>query len=134
MAAIADRGGAGRCEVHQLGALAFGVVGLSEEALVLRRDDLPRFLAGWYPYELTLIDVRDPPTLEQVSDIALTIGTAAPGEPVLPILVGSRLWYSGHDDCYVAIESTDLAVPGAVLGRLLALLVGLVRGGLRPVR
>jgi hypothetical protein len=45
------------CEVHPLGALASGVVGLSEEVLVMRRDDLARFLAGWSPYELTLIDV-----------------------------------------------------------------------------
>jgi hypothetical protein len=42
----------------------------------------------------------------------------------LPALVGSRLWFSGHDDCYVAVESTDPAVPAALLSRLLTLLVG----------
>src|ERR1035438_3352822 len=35
------------CQAHLLGALASGVAGLSEEALAMRRDDLPRFLAGW---------------------------------------------------------------------------------------
>ena len=52
------------------------------------------------------------------------IGTARYDEPVLPALAGSRLFFSGHDDCYVALETTDRTVPAAVLGRLLALLVG----------
>lgn len=112
------------CEVHPLGALASGVVGLSEEVLVMRRDDLARFLAGWSPYELTLIDVPGTPTPERLDEIALAIGTATHDDPVLPALVGSCLWFSGHDDCYVAMESTDRAMPAAVLGRLLALLVG----------
>ena len=43
------------CRVHLLGALASGVVGLSEEVLVMRRDDLPRFLAGQSPYELAAV-------------------------------------------------------------------------------
>jgi hypothetical protein len=111
------------CEVQPLGALASGVVGLSEEVLVIRRDDLARFLAGWSPYELTLIDVPATPTPEQLDEIAVAIGTANHDEPVLPALVGSCLWFSGHDDCYVAVESTDRAMPAAVLGRLLALLV-----------
>jgi hypothetical protein len=112
------------CEVHPLGVLASGVVGLSEEVLVMHRDDLARFLAGWSPYELTLIDVSGTPTPEQLDEIALAIGTATHDEPVLPALVGSCLWFSGHDDCYVAVESTDRAMPAAILRRLLALLVG----------
>jgi hypothetical protein len=112
------------CEVHVLGVLASGVVGLSEEALVLSRDDLPRFLAGWSPYELTLVDVPGTPSSERLDEIALTLGTSAYDEPVLPSLVDSHLWFSGHDDCYVAVESTDRTVPAAVLGRLLALLAG----------
>jgi hypothetical protein len=43
------------------------------------------------------------------------------------------LWYSGHDDCYVAVESTDRAVPVAILGRLLALLAGSALAGDAPV-
>jgi hypothetical protein len=31
---------------------------------------------------------------------------------------------SGHDDCYLAVESTDPAKPSSILGRLLALLAG----------
>jgi hypothetical protein len=115
-----------RGQAHRLGALATGVVGLSEEVLVLRRDDLPRFLAGWSPYQLTLVDVPGPPSAERLDEIALAFGTAAHHEPVLPGLVGSRVWFSGHDDCYVTLESTDPTVPVAVLSRLLTLLAGMV--------
>jgi hypothetical protein len=112
------------CHVHSLGALASGVIGLSEEALAMSRDDLPRFLAGWSPYELTLVDMPGPADPGPLDELALAIGTTALSEPVLPGLAGSRLRYSGHDDCYVAVESADRAVPVALLGRLLALLAG----------
>ncbi|GLZ61354.1 hypothetical protein [Micromonospora sp. NBRC 107095] len=111
-------------EAHQVGSLTSGVVGLSEEALLIRREQLPRFLAGWYPYELTFVDVPGTPSAERVDEMIVTIGTATFDEPVLPALAGSRLLFSGHDDCYVSVETTDPAVPAAVLGRLLALLVG----------
>ncbi|WP_327040740.1 hypothetical protein OG400_24850 [Micromonospora ureilytica] len=111
-------------EVRQVGALAGGVVGLSEEALLIRREQLPRFLHGWYPYNLTLIDLPGTPSAARVDEMIVVIGAATYDEPVLPALAGSRLLFSGHDDCYVAIETTDRALPAAVLGRLLALLVG----------
>ncbi|WP_309140722.1 hypothetical protein [Micromonospora sp. M51] len=111
-------------EVHEVRALAAGVVGLSEEALLIPREQLPRFLAGWYPYELTFVDVPGTPSAERVDEMIVTIGTATFDEPVLPALAGSRLLFSGHDDCYVSVETTDPAVPAAVLGRLLVLLVG----------
>ncbi|SIQ82282.1 hypothetical protein [Micromonospora avicenniae] len=111
-------------EVHDLGVLASGVVGLSEEALAIRRDDLPRFLGDWYPYELTLIDVAGRLTAKRLDEIVLAIGTATRDEPVLPALGGSRLFFSGHDDCYVVVESTDRSLPAMIMGRLLALLVG----------
>ncbi len=121
------------CQAHLLGALASGVAGLSEEALAMRRDDLPRFLAGWSAYELTLVDMPGRPTPGRLDEIALAIGTAAHGRPVLPGLAGSRLRYSGHDDCYLAVESADRAVPVALLSRLLALLAGSALAGASPV-
>jgi hypothetical protein len=121
------------CQVHPLGALASGVIGLSEEAAAMRRDDLPRFLAGWSPYELTLADMPGGPDPERMEEIALAIGTAAYDEPVLPGLPGSRLRYSGHDDCYLHVESTDRTVPAALLSRLLALLAGSALAGASPV-
>ena len=117
-----SRASASRCV--RSAALAAGVVGLSEEALLIRREQLPRFLAGWYPYNLTLVDVPATPSAARVDEMIVVIGAATYDEPVLPALAGSRLLFSGHDDCYVALETTDRAVPAAVLGRLLALLVG----------
>lgn len=51
------------------------------------------------------------PDPEWTDKIALAIGTAGYDERVLPALPGSRLWYSGHDDCHLHVESTDHAVP-----------------------
>ncbi len=121
------------CRVHPLGALASGVIGLSEEAVAMRRDDLSLFLAGWSPYELTLVDMPGSPNPRRMEEIALAIGTAAYDEPVLPALPGSRLRYSGHDDCYLRVESADRTVPAALLSRLLALLAGSALAGASPV-
>ncbi|WP_405364712.1 hypothetical protein [Kitasatospora sp. NBC_00039] len=113
------------CTVHPVGAWASGSIELGEEFLVMHRDSLPRFLSNdWWPYELLLVDVPAGATPDQLDELALAIGTATGDEPVLPRLDGSRFWFSGHDDCYLAIESTDPAVPASVLGRLLALLAG----------
>lgn len=120
---IADHQGVGH-SAYDLSALVAGVVGLSDEVLVMRGEDLPAFLAGWSPYELTIVGTESPPDAERVEEIALAVGTAAPGGPMLPGLDGCRFWYSGHDDCYAWLESRDPALPAAVLGRLLALLVG----------
>lgn len=115
-----------RCAVHDFDGLADGVLGLSGEALVMRRDELPGFLDGWYPYELTLVGLPDSPTAEQLDEIGLAVGTARHDRPILPTLPGCCLWFSGHDDCYVSLESTDREIPRAVLGRLLGLLAGSV--------
>jgi hypothetical protein len=120
-------------ETHRLDGLASGVAGLSEEALVIRKDDLPRFLTGWSPYDLVWVDVPGVPTPEQVDEIALTIGTTNHDDPVLAEIVGSRVCFFGHDDCYVTVESTDSAVPPAVLGRLMVLLVGSALVDVSPV-
>jgi hypothetical protein len=94
------------CQAHHLGALAAGVIGLSEEAIAMRREALPRFLDGWSPYELVLADMPGIPDPDRTDEIALAIGTAAYlNEPVLTGLPGSRLLYSGHDDCYLHVES-----------------------------
>jgi hypothetical protein len=122
------------CQVHPLGALAAGVIGLSEEAIAMRREALPRFLDGWSPYELVLADMPGIPDPERTDEIVLALGTAAYyDEPVLPGLPGSCLLYSGHDDCYLHVESTDQTVPPALLSRLLALLAGSALAHVFPV-
>ncbi|MFJ2094997.1 hypothetical protein ACIOEW_37950 [Streptomyces sp. NPDC087901] len=111
--------------VHRVEAWASSGPGLGEEILVMHRNSLPRFLDGnWSPYELSLVDVPTVPAPAQLDEIALVIGTADLDEPVLPRITGSRFWYSGHDDCYLAAESTDATMPASVLSRLLALQAG----------
>ncbi|QMU71982.1 hypothetical protein [Streptacidiphilus sp. P02-A3a] len=126
------------CAVHPVGAWASDSIALGEEFLVMRRDSLPGFLTGeWSPYELSLVDVPAGVTPEQLDELALVIGTGTGDEPLLARLDGSRFRYSGHDDCYLLVESTDPAAPAAVLGRLLALLAGSVligAGGAASVR
>ncbi|MFZ3492950.1 hypothetical protein ACODT5_06895 [Streptomyces sp. 5.8] len=114
------------CTVHPLGSWASGTYGLAEELLVMDRDHLPRFLDGtWSPYELTLIDLPAGATPEQLDELALVLGTTGFDEPLLDRLAdSSRVWFSGHDDCYVLLETRDPALPAAVLARLLALLAG----------
>ncbi|MGW0754302.1 hypothetical protein [Streptomyces sp. NPDC002587] len=113
------------CTVHSLGSWASGTNGLAEEFLVMDRDLLPRLLDGtWSPYELTLVDVPAEVTTEQLDELALVLGTTGVDEPLLSRLGDSRVWFSGHDDCYVLLETRDPALPAAVLGRLLTLLAG----------
>ncbi|MEV7417220.1 hypothetical protein [Streptomyces sp. NPDC089919] len=114
------------CAVRPLGAWASGTHGLGEEILVLDRGQLPRLLDGtWSPYELTLIDLPTGATPEDVDALALVLGTTGFDEPVLERLGdSSRLWFAGHDDCYLALETRDPALPAAVLARLLTLLAG----------
>ncbi|MEU0548350.1 hypothetical protein [Micromonospora sp. NPDC005979] len=111
-------------EAHDVSVLASGVVGLSEEALLIDREQIPRFLTGWSPYELTLLDLPGTPTAERLDEAIIAVGSARFDKPVLPDLPGSRLFFSGHDNCYVFVETTDRALPAVLLGRLLALLVG----------
>ncbi|MFI9046107.1 hypothetical protein [Streptomyces sp. NPDC053427] len=113
------------CTVHSLGSWASGTYGLGEELLVVDRDLLPRLLNGtWSPYELTLIDVPADVAPEQLDELALVLGTTDIDEPLLSRLGDSRVWFSGHDDCYVMLETRDPALPTAVLARLLTLLAG----------
>ncbi|WTW97797.1 hypothetical protein OG216_32645 [Streptomycetaceae bacterium NBC_01309] len=110
------------CVVHRIGAWASATLSLSDELLVMRRNDLPRLLNGsWSPYELSAVDLPARPSAAQLDEIALAVGTVGFDEPLLPQLADSRIWYSGHDDCALRIESTDPTVPVAVFGRLLAL-------------
>ncbi|MFD9476909.1 hypothetical protein [Streptomyces nojiriensis] len=119
------------CTVHPVGSWASGTCGLAEEILVMDRGLLPRFLDGtWSPYELALVGVPAGVTAERLDELALVLGTADAGEPLLNRLGDSRVWFSGHDDCYVLLETRDPALPAAVLARLLTLLAGSALAGL----
>ncbi|WP_371619913.1 hypothetical protein [Streptomyces sp. NBC_00454] len=111
------------CTVHPLGSWASGTYGLADELLVMDRGLLPRFLDGsWSPYELTLIDVPADVTSDQLDELALVLGTTDVDGVRLSHFEDSRIWFSGHDDCYVWLETRDPALPAAILARLLTLM------------
>ncbi|MFB8240678.1 hypothetical protein ACFC58_29470 [Kitasatospora purpeofusca] len=113
------------CAVHPVGPWASETIGVGEEFLLLDRGELPRLLDGsWTPYQVALVDLPGEVNAERLDELALVVGTTAFDQPLLPHLDGSTLWFSGHDDYYLRVESTDPGVPGALLGRLLALLAG----------
>ncbi|MGW2376693.1 hypothetical protein [Kitasatospora sp. NPDC001683] len=112
------------CAVHRVGVSTTGANGIGEEFLVMHRDDLPRFLEDWYPQNLVLAGVPEGTGPEQLDELAVALDTGDFDVPVLPYVDGARFWYSGHDDCYLAVETNDPALPPALLGRLLALLAG----------
>ncbi|WP_043470757.1 hypothetical protein [Kitasatospora sp. MBT66] len=111
--------------VHPVGVWASDTIGVGEEFLLLDRAELPRLLDDtWTPYQVAVVDLPGEVPPERLDELALVVGTTAFDQPLLPHLDGSTLWFSGHDDCYLRVESTDPAVPGALLGRLLALMAG----------
>ncbi|MFF8265358.1 hypothetical protein [Streptomyces virginiae] len=63
-------------------------------------------------------------TEEQLDELALVLGTTGIDNSLLSRLGDSQVWFSGHDGCYVLVETRDPALPAAVLARLLALLAG----------
>ncbi|XTZ13780.1 hypothetical protein ACQSSU_19965 [Micromonospora echinospora] len=121
------------CVVHPFGVLGDGVTGLSDEALVMRREDLPGFLSDWSPYELTLVGLLDRPNTDRLDEIAVALGASRHDHPVLSAISGACLWYSGYDDCYVSVHTTDRTIPVAIFGRLLALLAGSALADIAPV-
>jgi hypothetical protein len=96
----------------------------SDDLLVMAWSDLQRFLDGWNLYEVTIIDVASPPGDHELDELALTINTHDHAAPLLPRLPGSRVYFNGHDDCYVYVESVDPVLPGRILARLLTLSAG----------
>ncbi|MFE9421787.1 hypothetical protein ACFYNO_02360 [Kitasatospora sp. NPDC006697] len=124
--------------VHPRGEWAAGASGLGEEFLVLRKRELGGFLGDdWAPYELGLVDLPAPPGAEELDQLALAVGTASSDEPLLPQLPLSQWYFSGHDDCYLWLETRNAALPSLLLARLLALAAGaalLAETGAEPVR
>ncbi|MFG2824586.1 hypothetical protein ACGFX4_34795 [Kitasatospora sp. NPDC048365] len=122
---IAAEQGIGHPVVHRLGDWAAGTTVLGTELLVLDSTALPLLLDGsWSPYQLGLLDLPAVPTPDRLDELALTLGTAVFDRPVLPALADSRLYATSHDDRFLAVETTDPALPAALFARLLALTAG----------
>jgi hypothetical protein len=95
---------------------------VEEDLLVLAWRDLPRFLGGWSVHNIDVLDLPGPE--EDIDSLVLAVNTAETRSRLLPGLPGSRLYYSGHDDCYLYAETTDPSVPARLLSRLLTLFAG----------
>jgi len=92
------------------------------DLLVISWSDLPRLLDDWSAYDMDLFDQPSPP--DAVDELVLTVNTSCGDDNLIARLPGSTVYYHGHDDCYVHIQTTDPALPSRLFTRLLALLAG----------
>src|SRR5215469_15473696 len=92
------------------------------DLLVISWSDLPRLLEGWSPNNIDVLDQPGPP--DATDDLVLTVNTSRGDDDLIARLPGSTVYYSGHDDCYAHIQTTDPALPSRLFTRLLALLAG----------
>jgi hypothetical protein len=97
---------------------------ISDDLLALSWRDLPRLLHDWSPYDIEILDVAGLPSAAEADELVLIVNTYDVAGSLLPHLPGSRVYFAGHDDCYVYAETTDPALPARLLTRLLALLAG----------
>ena len=96
----------------------------SDDLLVMSWQHLHRFLDGWSHHDIEIIDLPAPLEDPEADELALVINTHDDAACLLPQLPGSRIYYSGHDDCYVYAETTDSSLPTRLFARLLGLFAG----------
>ncbi len=96
----------------------------SDDMLTMPWQQLPRFLSGWSPYELEILDAPGPLDDITADELALAVNTLNGSSLLLPRLSTSGFYYAGHDDCYLYAEATDPQMPIRLLTRLLTLFVG----------
>jgi len=96
----------------------------SDDMLTMPWQQLPRFLSGWSPYELEILDAPGPLDDITADELALAVNTFDGSSLLLPRLPTSGFYYAGHDDCYLYAEATDPQMPIRLLTRLLTLFVG----------
>ncbi|MCI4066924.1 hypothetical protein MRQ36_31930 [Micromonospora sp. R77] len=98
----------------------------SDDLLVLPWAELDRLLAGWSSYDIEILDAPGPLSPGTADEVALAVNSQDLTTAMVPAVPGATLYYSGHDDCYVHLETTDPTAPLRVLTRLLALKAGAV--------
>lgn len=94
------------------------------DLLALPWADLGRLFADWSLYQVDIVDLGDDLAGFSADELALTAGISGRDQDRLQRLGGARVWYTGHDDCYFQVDSTDQQLPARLLARLLALLAG----------
>lgn len=86
--------------------------------------DLHRLLDGWSTYDIEVFDLPGPVDGPGADELALIVNLHDNAVALLPRLPGSRVYYSGHDDCHLSVETTDPTLPTRLFARLLALFAG----------
>jgi hypothetical protein len=92
------------------------------DLLVIAWPDLPRLLDGLSPYGMDMFDQPSPP--DGIDELVLTVNTSADDDYLIDRLPGATVYYHGHDDCYVHIQTTDPELPSRLFSRLVAMLAG----------
>lgn len=96
----------------------------SDDLLVLPWTAMDRLLAGWSSHDIEILDAPGPLSPGAADEVALAVNSHDLTTAMVPEVPGATLYYSGHDDCYLHLETTDPTAPVRVLARLLALKAG----------
>ncbi|MFC4147623.1 hypothetical protein ACFO0M_15310 [Micromonospora mangrovi] len=98
----------------------------SDDLLVLPWTEMDRLFAGWSCHDIEILDAPGPLSPGQADEVALAVNSHDQTTAMVPDVPGATLYFSGHDDCYVHLETTDPTGPVRMLARLLALKAGVV--------
>ncbi|SNR96920.1 hypothetical protein SAMN05216276_100240 [Streptosporangium subroseum] len=95
------------------------------DLLTMDWSDLNRFFDGsWSHYGADVLDVEGPLSDDVADEVALASRLWSQGSCLLREFPRSRVFYSGHDDCYLHVESVDPTMPTRIFTRLIALFGG----------
>jgi hypothetical protein len=118
---LARRSGVDRVE-FDVGWSRYQRVDSAMEAIEVTSSTLSQLAANDF-YDIELIDSEVAWDHTRVDEVMLALGTSV-GDSVLGELDRSSTRFSGHDDCYVLIETRSAELADAVLGRTIAIFAG----------
>ncbi len=78
---------------------------------------LGRFLDGWSPYDIDVLDVGECLPDAELDELALAVNTHRLDTGLLR---SSRVLFCRHDDCYFQVESADATLPARLLNDYVA--------------
>ena len=95
------------------------------DLLTMSWNDLHRFFDGnWSHYGADIMDANGPLPDDMADEFALAFHLQSQDSCLLREFPQSRVFYSGHDDCYLHVQSIDPTMPARILTRLIALFGG----------
>jgi hypothetical protein len=95
------------------------------DLLTMSWSDLHRFFDGsWSHYGADIMDAEGPLPDDVADEVALAFHLQSQDSCLPHEFPQSRVFYSGHDDCYLHVQSIDPTMPARILTRLIALFGG----------